>query len=114
MNDIVRLARGLTGPFCPFESSSLTLNPDFESRFYIRISVTHTLGVIGTVGTLASENGVSINSVLQNPVEDADAPLNLVVTTDKVKLSQLKGFVNAMESAPCVLERPMYMVLLKD
>ncbi|KUF95990.1 DEAD-box ATP-dependent RNA helicase 39 [Phytophthora nicotianae] len=53
-------------PLDPFKASvPLTLQPDYEAHFYVRLTITDGLGVIRYVGQLAEESGVSIYSILQ-------------------------------------------------
>jgi hypothetical protein len=41
------------------------VDPDYTSRFYIRLRIRDQLGVIRVVGELAEKHGVSIHAILQ-------------------------------------------------
>ena len=70
VSDIMRVANG-TCPTSPFPlSSNIELNNDYVSAFYIRISFRDGLGIVRSVGDLAEQSGVSIHSILQQPITD--------------------------------------------
>ena len=112
--DIVRLADGhaSTDPF-PFQAE-LELDYDYEGSFYIRIPYADGLGIIKRVGELAEDAGVSIHSILQNPIRDRMSA-DFVVTTEEAKVSQIQNLCEAINAqqdfcrAPCV-----YMPMLVD
>lgn len=104
--DICRLADGLSGPPFPLEAS-LELDFDYISVFYIRIPFQDGLGIIKRVGELAEQAGVSINSILQNPIRDRMSA-DFCVTTEECKVSQIKELCDAINEqvdfcrAPCI------------
>eukprot|EP00985_Skeletonema_marinoi_P029963 scaffold29827_cov73-Skeletonema_marinoi.AAC.1 len=67
--------------------SSIDIDNDFVSAFYIRISFQDGLGIIRSVGDLAESQEVSIHSILQQPITDRMAA-DTVVTTEACKYSQ--------------------------
>lgn len=112
--DLVRLANGQASP-APFPlQSQLDLDFDYEGSFYIRIPYADGLGIIKRVGELAEEAGVSIHSILQNPIRDRMSA-DFVVTTEEAKVSQIQSLCEAINDqhdfcrAPCI-----YMPMLVD
>merc|ERR1711918_253670 len=55
VNDIVRLARGMTPPAFTF-NRSMDIATDYFSKFYIRINIRDQVGVIKSVGEIAKQN----------------------------------------------------------
>lgn len=45
--------------------SQLPVDPDYTSRFYVRLRIRDQLGVIRVVGELAEKHAVSIHAILQ-------------------------------------------------
>jgi len=110
--DVCRVANGTVGcdPF-PLESASIVLDHDYSSCFYVRVSFQDELGIIRRIGELAEGCGVSINSVLQNPMKDrmfADC----VVTTEECKLSQVTALCKEIGQEGFSRCDPLFMPLL--
>ncbi|RLN36931.1 hypothetical protein BBI17_008939 [Phytophthora kernoviae] len=111
MNDIIQLARG-DAPLDPFKADlPLTLQPDYEAHFYVRITITDGLGVIRHVGQLAEESGVSIYSILQAPIVDR-ANVQFVVTTETSLLSKVRSMCQKIAALPFVQEEPLYLPII--
>ena len=120
--DVMRVANG-TCPSSPFPSSSssssssssvgIDIDNDFESAFYIRISFQDGLGIIRSVGELAESQGVSIHSILQQPITDRMAA-DTVVTTEACKYSQVKALCDLIEKEDFALSAPVFMPMIPD
>ena len=74
-------------------------------RAYLRLSVKDEPGVIAAVSETLAEAGVSIESFLQKPVENASG-VPIVLTTHAVAESVLKAAIERIAGLPAVLERP--------
>jgi homoserine dehydrogenase len=104
--DVCRLADGPVSPPFPLQSN-LELDYDFFSIFYIRIPFQDGLGIIKRVGELAEQYGVSIHSILQNPIRDRMSA-DFCVTTEECKVSQIEELCEAINQqvdfcrAPCM------------
>lgn len=117
--DICRVAAG--GCSAPFPSvgsssastSSLEIDNDYTSAFYIRISFQDGLGIIRSVGELAEVHGVSINSVLQNPIRNR-MEADFVVTTESCKLSQVASLCADIGKQDYCRKPPLSMPILLD
>lgn len=74
-------------------------------RAYLRFLVKDEPGVIAAVSETLAEAGVSIESFLQKPVENADG-VPIVLTTHAVAESVLKAAIDRIAGLPAVLDRP--------
>jgi homoserine dehydrogenase len=90
---------GKLKPFTPVDPAK-TL-----SRAYLRFMVKDEPGVIAAVSETLAEAGVSIESFLQKPVENAGG-VPIVLTTHAVAESVLKAAIDRIADLPAVLERP--------
>jgi homoserine dehydrogenase len=86
-------------PFTPVDPSKSL------GRAYLRLSVKDEPGVIAAVSETLAEAGVSIESFLQKPVENAQG-VPIVLTTHAVAESVLTAAIEQIAALPAVLERP--------
>ena len=86
-------------PFTPVDPSKSV------GRAYLRLSVKDQPGVIAAVSETLAEAGVSIESFLQKPVENAQG-VPIVLTTHAVAESVLKAAIERIADLPAVLDRP--------
>nr|MEA2798503.1 homoserine dehydrogenase [Phenylobacterium sp.] len=95
---------GQLTPFTPVDPSKSI------GRAYLRLSVKDEPGVIAAVSETLAEAGVSIESFLQKPVENAPEILKggvpIVLTTHAVAESVLKAAIERIAGLPAVLDRP--------
>jgi homoserine dehydrogenase len=75
------------------------------SRAYMRLLVRDEPGVIAAVSETLAEAGVSIESFLQKPVEDAGG-VPIVLTTHAVAESVLIAAIEKIAGLPAVIDRP--------
>jgi homoserine dehydrogenase len=111
--DIVRVANGSVGSMDPFPlrtSSELPIDNDYVAQFYVRIPYRDGLGIIRKTGEAAEQHGVSVHSILQNPVDDPNQA-DFCLTTEACKLSQVQAMCNALASAEFVRDTPLHMPL---
>jgi homoserine dehydrogenase len=114
--DVMRVANGTchSSPFpLKVSLSSIDIDNDFESAFYIRISFVDGLGIIRSVGELAESQGVSIHSILQQPIIDRMAA-DTVVTTEACRYSQVKALCALIEKEDFALSAPVFMPMISD
>lgn len=113
VSDVMRVANN-TCHAQPFPlTSNIEIDNDYVSAFYIRISFQDGLGIVKVVGELAQSQGVSINSILQNPITDRMNAAT-VVTTEPCKYSQVKAFCELVEEADFVLSAPVFMPMVTE
>jgi len=86
-------------PFTPVDPSKSM------GRAYLRFLVKDEPGVIAAVSETLAEAGVSIESFLQKPVENASG-VPIVLTTHAVAESVLKAAIDRIAGLPAVLEHP--------
>ncbi|TMW61061.1 hypothetical protein Poli38472_014522 [Pythium oligandrum] len=111
VNDVIQLARG-EGPFDPFKASTpVTLQPDFEAHFFVRIKITDGVGIIRAIGQHAEQANVSIYSILQSPIVDRKN-VEFVVTTDQTSLSRVRQMCQDIATLPFVQEEPLFIPIL--
>jgi len=86
-------------PFVPVDPAKTT------SRAYLRFLVKDEPGVIAAVSETLAEAGVSIESFLQKPVENAEG-VPIVLTTHAVAEAVLTAAIEQIAGLPAVLDRP--------
>jgi len=114
INDIVTLAAGqkTKEPFNP-ELKSKKFVQNYDSVFYIRISYRDSLGITRNVGEVCEKFGVSIHSILQNPVTSRD-DAGFVLITEKVPLSNVKKTCAELEEFDWCSGPVFYMPVLRE
>jgi len=90
---------GALKPFTPVDPSKT------QTRAYLRLMVKDEPGVIAAVSETLAEAGVSIESFLQKPVEDAQG-VPIVLTTHAVAESVLMAAIARIAALPSVIARP--------
>jgi len=97
VNDIASLAKGdrTVSPFNP--SSDVNYVQKFDSVFYLRLKYKDEIGITRTCGEICEKYGVSIHSLLQNPVTKNNAAA-FVIITEKVSNSAMKKVVAELEA----------------
>jgi homoserine dehydrogenase len=86
-------------PFTPVDPSKSI------GRAYLRLLVKDEPGVIAAVSETLAEAGVSIESFLQKPMENATG-VPIVLTTHAVAESVLTAAIERIAGLPAVLDRP--------
>lgn len=114
MSDVLAIAQGraMARPF-QRTHSTLKLETDFMSSFYVRIRVQDQIGVIRRIGELCETHGVSIQALQQTPVVDNNTVL-LCLLTDRAKVSQIDLLTVGLERAGFCADRPFAMPLLTE
>ncbi|RQM20285.1 hypothetical protein B5M09_010664 [Aphanomyces astaci] len=110
-NDIVRLAQGVVPPAAFAATQQVTIQNDFAGKFYMRIRISDGLGIVRRVGEEAEKAGISIDSILQLPIQDR-RNVDFVVTTDVTQLSKVHVMAKGIEGLPFVLEPPLFLPIL--
>ena len=112
VSDILSIAQGDTSePFPKEAPPGLKFVNSFTSGFYVRIRFRDGTGIISDVGNAFSKNGVSINSILQNPIEDPKDS-QFVVLTDAADVSAIKRACVDIEAFDWCLGDTFYMPVL--
>lgn len=96
VNDIASIVKGdkTASPFNP--ASDVTFVQNFESVFYLRLKYRDEIGITRQCGEICEKYGVSIHSLLQNPVtKNSDAAFAII--TEKVSNTNMKKVVAELE-----------------
>ncbi|KAA0156226.1 hypothetical protein FNF29_01016 [Cafeteria roenbergensis] len=92
-------------------SPGTVLDFDTVARFYIRLVIKDTQGVLRVVGELAERHCFSLYSVLQTPIKTRDR-VAFVVTTDETRSAQVQAFAKDIRSLEWCLDDPLCMPFL--
>jgi len=113
VNDIIALTKGDRTPM-PFNpASDKKFVNDYDSVFYIRLKYKDGLGITRQLGEICEKFGVSIHSILQNPVT-SNADEAFVFVTEKVGLANIKSVCAALEELDWCNDTPFYMPVLRE
>mmetsp|Transcript_50986 Transcript_50986/g.76395 ORF Transcript_50986/g.76395 Transcript_50986/m.76395 type:complete len:446 (-) Transcript_50986:326-1663(-) len=113
INDIVALAKG--------DSTALPFNPlskdefvnDYESTFFLRIQYNDKVGITRQCGEVCEKHGVSIHSILQNPITSRqDAAFAII--TEKVSLKAIKSVCDDLKELDWCKDDVFYMPVLRE
>lgn len=112
MNDIVALAKGdkTPLPFNPQEEKLFVNN--YDSVFYIRMRYRDQVGITRQCGEICEKHGVSIHSILQNPVTQRDDAA-FVLITEKVPIASVKSVCADLEGLDWCRGPTFYMPVLR-
>ena len=114
VSDILSISQGATSqPFPKVAPASLHMVNSFTSSFYVRIRFRDGTGIIQDVGSILSACGVSIYSVLQNPIKNRN-DAQFVVLTDAVDVAAIKEACVKIEATDWCLGNTFYMPVLGD
>jgi homoserine dehydrogenase len=114
INDIVALAKGdkTPLPFNPSDEGAKFVD-NYESDFYIRLKYKDALGITRQCGEVCEKCGVSIHSILQNPVTKKDDAA-FVLITEKVPVSSIKQVCAEMEALEWCSGPAFFMPVLRE
>jgi homoserine dehydrogenase len=114
INDILALAKGDKTPL-PFNppATGVQFVNNYESNFYIRLKYRDALGITRQCGEVCEKYGVSIHSILQNPITKRDDAA-FVLITDKVPLSSVKKFCAQIEDFDWCRGPTFFMPVLRE
>jgi len=107
--DLVDVTRTLTTdtgnrvPHLAFQPNALVDLPivpidEIESSYYLRLSALDKLGVLAQVTNILSENGISIEAIIQKEPIGGAEHVSVVMLTHKVVEKQLNRAIQAIES----------------
>ena len=108
--DVCRIVGGVQPEAFPADRG-VTLSSDYESRFYVRVSASDGLGIITSLGVSAEAAGVSINSVLQEPIKSRDE-MDFVVVTEVCGGREVMDMVGRLVEGGKVKGCPVVMPVL--
>lgn len=109
--DIIRIAKDTNYSVVEAPKRASAFDADFPSKFYIRIHIKDGLGIVEKIGSLCKKNKISVDSVLQLPIEDKES-LPFVLTTDETTLSRVEDLVEEIGKQKFCKEKPLWMPIL--
>lgn len=114
VNDIVAICKGdkTAMPFNPLIPSEKFVQ-DYNSVFYIRLVYQDGLGITRQCGEVCERHGVSIHSILQNPVTKTEDDA-FVLITESVPVDSIKKVVADFEKLDWCKGEPFYMPVLRE
>ena len=114
VNDIIALAKGdeTPLPFNPLAKGKVFVN-DYESVFFIRLCYRDGLGITRQLGEVCEKHGVSIHSILQNPITKRDDAA-FVLITEKVALNAVEKVCADVEGLDWCSAPAFYMPVIND
>ena len=91
----------------PMEGEKLTLKPtaNIESKYYLRINVSDKAGVLAKITKTFEENNISVETMLQRPVNGDSA--NLLISTHVAVESNIQNMMTQLESLDFVNAKPV-------
>ena len=91
----------------PMEGSALKLKPieSINSKYYLRINVSDKAGVLARITKLFEQNNISIETVLQRPVDATSA--NLLVSTHIALEKDVQNMIKELETLEFVNAKPV-------
>ena len=112
VNDIISIAKGdkTSEPFNP--TSDVKYVQKYESVFYLRLKYEDALGITRQCGEICEKHGVSIHSILQNPVT-SKSNAAFVIVTEKVSNTAIKKVVAELEDLEWVQGPAFWMPVLR-
>jgi homoserine dehydrogenase len=105
--DIARRGKGspMLGFNKPLESGlTLAEKNDIETNYYIRLKVEDKTGVLASVASILSKCSISIEKILQKPLESGFS--NLLLATHKSKESDIIKALEEIEKLDFIQEKP--------
>ena len=106
--DIVDVARTLNSepgqrvPYLSFQSSSLSSHPvlpidDVETAYYLRMSALDKPGVLSRVAQILSDDGISIEALIQKEPADGANLVPMIILTNRTIEGKLSAAVSRIE-----------------
>lgn len=114
INDIVALAKGdkTPLPFNPKSEGSRFVN-NYESVFFLRLNYRDQVGITRQVGEACEKHGVSIHSILQNPIA-TEQESAFAIVTEKVEYAAILKVIADIEALSWCKGKPFYMPVLRE
>jgi len=82
------------------ESNDAVLSAeDFETAYYLRLSVEDRPGVLADVANIFAEQGISIEAVIQKEPENEGEKVSLILLTQKVQEKKMNAALSKVESS---------------
>ncbi|MCK9182954.1 MAG: homoserine dehydrogenase [Fibrobacteraceae bacterium] len=119
--DLVSLARSTDtgkrkaipmGWFNKENAAKLVPIEDTYSRYYLRFTTRDACGVLASITGIFSENGISIESIIQKGVNDP-GKVSIIVVSERTKESKILSALNSIDALSSVAEKSQMIRFLK-
>ncbi len=105
--DIARKGKG--SPMLGFENQpgeKITLMPkdNIQTKYYLRLEVADKSGALAKIATILGDNSISIEAMMQKPLNNSTA--NLLLTTHTCIEKDILKAINELENSGVVLSKP--------
>ena len=84
-----------------------------ESKYYVRICVYDTVGVLAALATALTENNISVDAVIQKR-KISDDKAEIVIITYKVRHADMMAALKAIGDLDCTYEVSDYIRVEED
>ncbi|MDR1570590.1 MAG: homoserine dehydrogenase [Oscillospiraceae bacterium] len=111
VSDMIAAARGRQGPAYRM-TSDVTMDDDWESRYFIRLSAVDRPGVLGAIASILGRHGVSIASMRQNTMGLDHAPLMFV--THAARERDVRASLTEIGENLATIENVIYVEDMKE
>ena len=95
-----------------YPEGNIVFSNDFKAPFYIRMRYADRVGIIRDLGEITENHGVSIYSLLQNPIVDREDSA-FVVFTDPCFRSQAQAVASDIEHMAWAIGQPFVMPVME-
>jgi homoserine dehydrogenase len=116
VSNLVDIARsGKSSPMLGFKKSlesglTLAKKENITSKYYIRINVKDEVGVLAKITNILSQNGISIQTVLQKSLNNS---ANLLLSTHTCLEKDIQKSLNEIENLDITIQKPA-MIRMED
>jgi homoserine dehydrogenase len=116
VSNLVDIARsGKSSPMLGFKKSlesglTLAKKESITSKYYIRINVKDEVGVLAKITNILSQNGISIQTVLQKSLDNS---ANLLLSTHTSLEKDIQKSMNEIENLDITIKKPA-MIRMED
>lgn len=108
ISDLINLTSGKTY-YNGINKNTFTINDKWKSRFYIRFRAEDNIGLISNISKLCVNNNISINSILQLPIENYKN-IVFVLITEECNNKNIKNLIKDINKEKILLkDTPFYM-----
>lgn len=112
--DVAR--RGKGSPMLGFETPnseklSLMAKDDIQTKYYLRLTVEDKAGVLAKIANILGDKNISIEKMIQKPIDDKTAHILLSTHTSIEK--DINDAIKTLEDASVVTRKPM-MIRIED
>jgi len=108
ISDLINLTSGKTY-YNGINKNTFIINDKWKSRFYIRFQAEDNIGLISNISKLCVNNNISINSILQLPIENYKN-IVFVLITEECNNKNIKNLIKDINKEKILLkDTPFYM-----